>query len=386
MCPRPCRNGAVQATVPARWHVRANMTNDHTMGDGDNRIVREARLVSFVIPVYEEAAILPLLYDALVRMLDGMDGRAEIVLVNDGSKDASLQMIRDMRVRDDRFRVVNLSRNFGHQTAVTAGIDAANGDAVIVMDADLQDPPEVALQMLGKWREGYDIVLARRMARSGESVFKRATAAIFYRFIRRLSSVDMPLDVGDFRLIDRKVVNALARMPEQDRYLRGMISWLGFKTAEVPFERDERVAGESKYPLRAMIRLALHGVLGFSDVPLRLALWFGMTISVLALLFGLYILASWFFTDDVVQGWTSTVLVLTLLGGLQLLMLGIVGLYIGRIHNEVKRRPLYFVDAEPDDPGTPPRADHQPEKRRSGGVVAGGGGASQTRRNGVTEE
>lgn len=342
-------------------------------------------MTSFVIPVYCEEAILPLLYESMLKILDRIDSNAEVVLVNDGSKDDSLQIMRDIRARDDRFRIVNLSRNFGHQTAVTAGVDAANGDAVIVMDADLQDPPEVALQLLDKWREGYDIVLARRVARSGESVFKRATAALFYRLIRRLSSVDMPLDVGDFRLMDRKVVNALARMPEQDRYLRGMISWLGFKTAEVPFQRDQRLAGESKYPLRAMIRLALNGVLGFSDVPLRLALWSGMTISVLALLFGLYILASWFFNDNVVQGWTSTVLVVTLLGGLQLLMLGIVGLYIGRIHNEVKRRPLYFVDPVPDAPQASVVKDYQPEKRLGGGVVAGGGGAAQTMRNGASE-
>ena len=347
-----------------------------------SKLVRHARLVSFVIPVYCEEDTLPLLHQRMVSILDQVAGKAEVILVNDGSKDGSLKIMREMRAQDDRFRIVNLSRNFGHQTAVTAGIDAANGDAVIVMDADLQDPPEVALQLLGKWCEGYDIVLARRVARSGESLFKRTTAALFYRFIRRLSSVDMPLDVGDFRLIDRKVVNALARMPEQDRYLRGMISWLGFSTTEVPFQRDERVAGESKYPLRAMIRLAVNGVVGFSDVPLRLALWFGMTISVLALLFGLYILTSWFFNDHVVQGWTSTVMVLTLLGGLQLLMLGIVGLYIGRIHNEVKRRPLYFVDPEPDSPQGSLLEDHQPENRLAGGGVAGGGGAAQKRRSG----
>lgn len=339
-------------------------------------LVREERLISFVIPVYCEEAILPMLHESMARILDQLDHDAEVVLVNDGSKDSSLQIMRDIRTQDDRFKIVNLSRNFGHQTAVTAGIDAANGDAVIVMDADLQDPPQVALQLIGKWREGYDIVLARRVARTGESIFKRASAALFYRLLRRLSSVDMPLDVGDFRLIDRKVVHALARMPEQDRYLRGMISWMGFRTTEVPYQRDERVAGESKYPLRAMVRLAINGVVGFSDVPLRLALWFGMSISILALLFGVYILASWFFNDNVVQGWTSTVLVLTLLGGLQLLMLGVVGLYIGRIHNEVKRRPLYFVDPEPGSPPTGPSVAYQPENRRDGGWIGGGAGAA----------
>lgn len=343
-------------------------------------------MISFVIPVYCEEPVLPLLFQSMSKIISQVDGDTEIILVNDGSRDKSLEIMRRMRTEDQRYKIVNLSRNFGHQTAVTAGIEASNGDAVIIMDADLQDPPEVALQLIGKWREGYDIVVARRKTRAGESVFKRATAALFYRFIRCLSSVDMPLDVGDFRLIDRKVVDALGQMPEQDRYLRGMISWLGFKTGEVPFQRDERALGESKYPLRAMVRLALNGVLGFSDVPLRLALWFGMTISIFALLFGLYVLGSWFFNDDIVEGWTSTVLVATLLGGLQLLMLGIVGLYIGRIHNEVKRRPLYFVDPEPEDFETTSSRNYQLEKREPGGAAFGGGGAAHTKRISPSEE
>ncbi len=339
-------------------------------------------LISFVIPVYSEEAVIPTLLERMTRLVEQLPERAEIVLVNDGSRDNSLQLMTQLTKDDERFRVVNLSRNYGHQTAVTAGLHAARGDAVITMDADLQDPPEVVPELVQKWREGNHIVLARRKARAGESMFKRATAAAFYRIIRRLSSIDMPLDVGDFRLLDRKVVDALSNMPEQDRYLRGMISWVGFQTAEVSFMREERAAGESKYPLRAMIRLALNGLLGFSDVPLRLALWFGMVISVLALLFGLYILLSWFFGGEVVEGWTSNILIVTMLGGLQLLMIGVVGLYIGRIHNEVKRRPLYFVD-----PDTAARAadghargaiDHQPVNRLSGGDETGGGGASQS--------
>ncbi len=337
-------------------------------------------LISFVIPIYCEEAVIPALLERMTALVDQLSERSEIVLVNDGSHDDSLSLLSTMTRGDDRFCIVNLSRNYGHQTAVTAGLHAARGDAVITMDADLQDPPEVVPEMIEKWRQGNHVVLARRKARAGESIFKRATAAAFYRIIRRLSSIDMPLDVGDFRLLDRKVVDALANMPEQDRYLRGMISWVGFQTAEVSFQRDQRAAGESKYPLRAMLKLALNGVLGFSDVPLRLALWFGMIISVLALAFGLYILVSWFLNDEVVQGWTSTILIVTLLGGLQLLMLGVVGLYIGRIHNEVKRRPLYFVDPDTVELHATGRDNHQPENRLAGGSDAGGGGASQTRR------
>ena len=337
-------------------------------------------MISFVIPVYSESATLPLLQERMDSILDQINEPVEVILVNDGSKDNSLELMDEIAARDARFRVVNLSRNYGHQLAVTAGLDAAKGDAVITMDADLQDPPEVTLELIEKWRDGYHIVLARRIARAGESVFKRATAAMFYRIIRRLSSIDMPLDVGDFRLIDRKVVDALAHMPEHDRYLRGMISWVGFRTAEVPFMRDERVAGESKYPLSAMVKLAMNGLLGFSDVPLRLALWFGMAISVIALLFGLYILASWFFADNVVAGWTSMILIVTLLGGLQLFMLGIVGLYIGRIHNELKRRPLYFVDSEHRLTLRRPVIDHQARNSSPGGSDAGGAGASQSKR------
>lgn len=331
-------------------------------------------MISFVIPVYCEEETLPLLRARMTALLDGLSDDAEVVLVNDGSRDRSLALMNEMGAADPRFRVVDLSRNYGHQVAVTAGLNAARGDAVITMDADLQDPPEVAIEMIEKWREGAQVVLAKRVARAGESFFKRATAAAFYRIIRRLSSTEMPLDVGDFRLLDRQVVDALAAMPEQDRYLRGMIGWVGYRQAEVRFNRDERVAGVTKYPLRAMLRLAANGVLGFSDVPLRLALWVGMTISAAALAFGGYIFLSWFFTDTVVEGWTSTVLILTFLGGIQLLMMGIVGLYIGRIHNEVKRRPLYFVN----EPASP--AGHQGMNSALGGSSLGGGGADQSKR------
>jgi len=302
--------------------------------------------ISFVIPVYNEEAVLSMFRSRMSEVMKSIGSSCEVVLVNDGSRDSSLSIMDEIAAEDPRYRVINMSRNYGHQVAITAGIDHARGNAVIIMDADLQDPPEVALAMIERWREGYHVVSARRISRAGETVFKLASAALFYRVLRRFSSVDLPPDIGDFRLLDRSVVEALSAMPERDRYFRGMVNWVGFRHAEVPFERQERAAGETKYPLRAMVRLAANGLLGFSDAPLRLALWFGSLISLGALGIGLYIFLSWFFTSDLVEGWTSTVLVLTLLGGIQLLTLGIVGLYVGRIHNEVKQRPLYFINPQ----------------------------------------
>jgi dolichol-phosphate mannosyltransferase len=246
--------------------------------------------------------------------------------------------------RDPRFRYLGLSRNFGHQIAITAGMDAAQGNAIIVMDADLQDPPEVVEQMIAKWAEGYDVVYARRLSRAGESRFKRGTAHLFYRLLGMITSVGIPADVGDFRLIDRKVLDALRQMPEQDRFVRGMIAWLGFRQTEVAFHRLERAAGETKYPLFKMARLALNAALGFSDAPLRLAIWCGLAVSGLAVLYGVWVLLLWLSNDShLVAGWSSTIVIVSLLCGMNMLMTGIVGLYVGRIHAEAKRRPLYVV-------------------------------------------
>jgi polyisoprenyl-phosphate glycosyltransferase len=303
-------------------------------------------VVSFVIPIYNEEAVLDQFRKRMDEVLVATGCNCEVVMVNDGSDDGSLAILDRMAKDDPHYRIINLSRNYGHQIAITAGIDHARGNAVITIDADLQDPPEVTLEMIARWREGYHVVSARRIARVGETAFKRSSASLFYRILRRLSSVEIPPDVGDFRLLDRCVVDALRAMPERDRYFRGMVSWVGFRHAEVPFERHERAAGESKYPFRAMLRLATNGILGFSDVPLRMALWFGAIVSCGALGLGLYIFLNWFFGSHLVAGWTSTILVLTLLGGIQLLTLGIIGLYIGRIHNEVKQRPLYFINPQ----------------------------------------
>jgi dolichol-phosphate mannosyltransferase len=223
-------------------------------------------------------------------------------------------------------------------------MDAAQGRAIIVMDADLQDPPEVVEQLIAKWREGNDVVYARRLSRAGESRFKRGTARLFYRLLGSISSVDIPADVGDFRLIDRKVLDALRQMPEQNRFVRGMVAWLGFRQAEVTFHRLERAAGETKYPLFKMMRLATNAALGFSDTPLRLAIWCGLLVSGLALFYGGWVVVLWMSNDSqLVAGWSSTVVIVSLLCGMNMLLTGIVGLYVGRIHAEVKGRPLYVV-------------------------------------------
>ena len=300
---------------------------------------------SLVLPIYNEAEVLPLLFNRLDALLAVMDGETEVVLVNDGSRDSSLKQMREKAKADKRYRIYNLSRNFGHQIAITAGMDAAQGEAVVVMDADLQDPPEVVLQMIAKWKEGFSVVSAKRVEREGESVFKRATAAIFYRVLQRMSPVQFEMDVGDFRLLDRAVIDAFKTMREQDRFVRGMISWLGFEQTTVEFVRAERAAGETKYPLFKMLKLAADGILGFSDVPLRAALWVGTLVSVLAVFYGLFVIGGWFFSGEAVAGWTSTVVTLAFLGGINLMMTGIVGLYVGRIHNQVKNRPLYVLDA-----------------------------------------
>ncbi|HEY3679693.1 MAG TPA: glycosyltransferase family 2 protein [Bradyrhizobium sp.] len=299
---------------------------------------------SIVIPVFNEEAVLPILLRRLDLLLARFQDPAEVIFVDDGSSDSGPIVLQALARRDPRFRYLGLSRNFGHQIAITAGMDAAQGNAIIVMDADLQDPPEVVEQMIAKWTEGYDVVYARRLSRAGESRFKRGTAHLFYRLLGMITSVGIPADVGDFRLIDRKVLDALRQMPEQDRFVRGMIAWLGFRQTEVAFHRLERAAGETKYPLFKMARLALNAALGFSDAPLRLAIWCGLAVSGLAVLYGVWVLLLWLSNDShLVAGWSSTIVIVSLLCGMNMLMTGIVGLYVGRIHAEAKRRPLYVV-------------------------------------------
>ena len=298
---------------------------------------------SIVVPIYNEEAVLPLLLRRLDALMDGLDGPAEAVLVDDGSADTSSIILAAKAKNDPRYRYIGLSRNFGHQIAITAGMDVAAGAAVIVMDADLQDPPEVVGTMIARWKEGFDIVYAKRLSREGESALKQWSARLFYRVLGRLTAIEIPADVGDFRLIDRRVLEAFQAMPERDRFVRGMFAWLGFRQTEVGFHRPARAAGETKYPFWKMLRLAVNGVISFSDVPLRLAIWLGLAVSALAVAYGAYAIGLRLMGGYVITGWTSIIVVLSLLCGVNMLMTGIVGLYVGRIYAEVKRRPLYVV-------------------------------------------
>lgn len=299
---------------------------------------------SLVIPVFNEEAVIPLLLRRLETLKASIDGTVEVIFVDDGSQDSGPLFLANLARENHQFRYLRLARNFGHQIAITAGLEASRGKAVIIMDADLQDPPEVVLDMIAKWREGYEVVYAQRVSRTLDSPFKRLTAHLFYRLIDRLAAIEIPRDVGDFRLVDRAAVDAFLQLPESNRYVRGMFAWIGFNQTAVPYEREARAAGVSKYPVRKMLSLAASAIVGFSDAPLRLAMWLGAMVSAAAILYGGFVLArALFWTDGLVDGWASTIVVISLLSGVNMLLTGIVGLYIGRIHNEVKRRPLYVV-------------------------------------------
>jgi dolichol-phosphate mannosyltransferase len=298
---------------------------------------------SLVVPAYNEEGVIEELVTHLRRVMDALDGDSEAILVDDGSRDRTYELMLQAASKDPRFRLVKLSRNFGHQIALTAGVDLAAGDAVIVMDADLQDPPEVVLELAKSWREGYDVVYAVRDERVGETRFKRATASWFYRGFNRISDVKVPLDVGDFRLVDRRALDVFNQMRESNRFVRGMFSWIGLRQTGIVYTRDERFAGETKYPLRKMLRFATTGVISFSAAPLRVALNVGFVVSFIAFALGIWSVIVKLSGLYQVPGWTSIVVVTTFIGGIQLIVLGIIGEYIGDIHDEVKRRPLYVV-------------------------------------------
>ncbi len=314
---------------------------------------------SVVVPAHNEEGVIEELAARLTEVMDALDGDAEVILVDDGSRDRTYELMLEAASVDPRFRLIRLSRNFGHQIALTAGVDLAAGDAVIVLDADLQDPPEVILDLAARWREGYDIVYAVREVRDGETRFKRATASAFYRAFNRISEVEVPVDVGDFRLVDRRALDVFSQMRESNRFVRGMFSWIGLRQTGVPYHRHERFAGETKYPLRKMVRFAATGVISFSAAPLRAALNLGFFVSIvsfLILVWSLIVNLGGFFN---VPGWTSIVVVVCFIGGIQLVVLGVIGEYIGDIHAEVKRRPLYVIselENFPDSPEPPPRA------------------------------
>jgi polyisoprenyl-phosphate glycosyltransferase len=324
---------------------------------------------SLVVPAHNEEGVIRELVAHLVEVMDALDDDAEAILVDDGSRDRTYEVMLDATSGDTRFRLVRLSRNFGHQIALTAGVDLAGGDAVIVMDADLQDPPEVILDLAARWREGYDIVYAIRDMREGETRFKRATANMFYRAFNRISEVKIPVNVGDFRLVDRRALDVFSQMRESNRFVRGMFSWVGLRQTGVLYRRRERFAGETKYPLRKMLRFAATGVISFSAAPLRAALNLGFIVSILSfviLVWSLIVKLSGLYE---VPGWTSIVVVVSFIGGIQLIVLGVIGEYIGDIHAEVKRRPLYViseVENLPDSPKLPPRAIVADRRTREG--------------------
>jgi len=300
-------------------------------------------LLSVIVPCKNEEAVLRETHSRLLSVLQPLATDFEIVYVDDGSTDSTFELLRKIQCVDHRVRIVQLSRNFGHQIATTAGLEHASGDAIVLIDADLQDPPEVIPLMVEQWRNGFDVAYGLRTARDGETLFKLWTARAFYRAINRLSAVPIAVDTGDFRLMDRKVVNALLRMPEQDRFLRGMINWLGFRQVGVPYRRAARPAGETKYPLLKMLRFAMDGIASFSVLPLKMATWLGFSASGLAMALILYAVCVHALTDRWVAGWTSLFVAVLFMGGAQLIGLGIIGEYIGRIYGETKRRPLYLV-------------------------------------------
>ncbi len=299
---------------------------------------------SVVIPVYNEQESLPALLDRLRTVLDQLDGPAEVVLVDDGSRDASYRLIVEANRRDSRFKIIQLSRNFGHQVAITAGMDVASGEAVVIMDADLQDPPELIPELVERWQQGYEVVYAIREQRDGETMFKRKTASMFYGLQRRLAEVDQPVEVGDFRLVDRRALHAFLQMRERNRYVRGMFSWIGFRQTAVPYTRASREAGYSKYPLRKMVRLAFDGVIGFSTAPLRFALAIGLLIAGGSVLYGITLIAMKLAgAGSYVPGYASLLVTITFLSGVQLIVIGMVGQYVARIYDEARARPLYLV-------------------------------------------
>lgn len=303
----------------------------------------ENQRLSIVVPCYNEEDALGETVRRLTVLCDALDLDAELIFVDDGSADRTRELLKGHAAADARIRVIGLSRNFGHQIAVTAGIDAAAGDAVVLLDADLQDPPEAVLEMVAKWREGFDVVYGTRTERVGESAFKLTTARAFYRLLNLVSDVPIPLDTGDFRLMDRKVVEALKAMPEKDRFVRGMVSWVGFRQTALPYRREERVAGTSKYPLRKMLRFGVDAILSFSTRPLQVSVALGMISAALALLGIFYAVFLRLFTSIWVEGWTALMIAVLFLGGVQLISVGILGEYVGRIYSEIKRRPLYIV-------------------------------------------
>jgi polyisoprenyl-phosphate glycosyltransferase len=303
--------------------------------------------LTIIAPIFNEFESLPELHRRVTEVMEGIGESWELILVDDGSTDGSTDRIRELAAMDGHIRPVIFARNFGHQIAVTAGLDFSRGDAVVIIDADLQDPPELITEMVARWREGYEVVYAVRAEREGESAFKLWTAALFYRLIFRITDVKIPMDTGDFRLMDRKVVNVMNSMREKARFLRGMSAWVGFRQIGVPYKRAARFAGATKYPFRKMLKLAVTAITGFSHLPLQIATWIGFVTAGIAAIFIPIVIIERLLGNRAFFGQATTLVMVLFLGGVQLICLGILGEYIGRIYDEVKGRPLYIVREAP---------------------------------------
>lgn len=303
-----------------------------------------SKILSIIVPIYNEEQIIPELHRRLSEAAQIITSDYELIFVNDGSKDGSLFELIKLTEKDTKAYYINFSRNFGHQIAVTAGVDHSTGNAVVIIDGDLQDPPELIPEMYQKHKEGFEVVYAKRASREGESFFKKITAKLFYRTLRSLTSIDIPLDTGDFRLIDRKIVEVLKKMPEQNKFLRGQIAWIGFNQTAVYFNRDKRKFGKSGYPLSKMLKFAMDGITSFSDKPLGFVTKLGFIISGISFVTILYAIFSHFFLQETITGWTSLIVSSMFVGGVQLISIGIIGEYISRINNNVLNRPLYIVN------------------------------------------
>ncbi len=303
-------------------------------------------MISIVIPVYNEEEVIRTSYARLTSVMQNSGEAYELLFIDDGSRDKSASILASFAKEDPHVRLICFSRNFGHQIAITAGMDYAKGDATVVIDADLQDPPEVIPDMIAKWKEGYHVVYGKRIKRHGETIFKKVTAKLFYRLLKRMTPVDIPTDTGDFRLLDRKVCDAMKTLKEQNRYVRGLVSWVGFRQYALPYVREERFAGETKYPFKKMLRLAADGIASFSYKPLKLATLVGFVLSGFSFAYLLLVLIQKFMGMPTADGWASLLAVQLFFNGVVLIMLGIIGSYIGRIYEECKARPLYIVQEE----------------------------------------
>lgn len=304
------------------------------------------KIISIVVPMYYEEEVADECYARLTKVMKNLEEyEYELVFVNDGSTDKTLEILEDKAANDEHVKVLSFSRNFGHQVAVSCGIDYARGDAIVIIDADLQDPPELIPEMIKHWEEGYEVVYGKRKKRNGETKFKLFTAKMFYKVLNNLSEVPIPRDTGDFRLIDKKVANVLKQLKEHNRFLRGLVAWSGFKQMPLEYERDPRLAGETKYPLKKMIKFAADGIISFSAKPLKIIVGLGVFSVGIALAIMIYALISFIFPQiNTVSGWTSLMITITFIGGVQLISIGILGEYIARMYDESKNRPLYILD------------------------------------------